>query len=133
MNILTCFKATKLTDNEFIEKLRDSENSTKKFARLSLLFCSVGSLALALLIVSELYKVHELVRETASQAPVGGFSILEAFDAGVAHGFSLGAGSAFFLVQAVIYFGVFLFRFNGSRERRLLLSYHDNLKPAGGG
>ncbi len=129
MNILTWFKARDLTDDEYIEKLRKGQRYAKKFAWMSLLLFA-GFLALALKIIADLQKHNEFVRETISRAPSAGLSVTEAFNDGLSNGLILGVGSTFFLCQALGCLVAFWMRRKESRERRLLLAYHDKLRPA---
>lgn len=129
MNILTWFKARELTDDEYIEKLRKSERYAKRFAWLSLIHFS-GFLALATTIAIYLREHNEFVSETIGRASESGISIAEAFDGGVFHGLVLGASVTYFLLMALACSTTFWMRRHGSRERRLLLAYHDKLKPA---
>jgi len=115
------FESRKLTDGEFVGKVRKQLQRGKRWAWFVLFF----SVAMIGLLIYFLVFAIDLV--TSWNKDYG--QNLQAFHAGLAVGLLIGCFAAILLGKAALYFYEFLLLLAGNRRDKLLVACYDQLHP----
>ena len=121
------FQSRKLSDAEFVERIRKQLQRRKRWACLMLIFSGVMlALFIWFLFIASHFAGSWSTDSTHDQRLSNG---LEWYRIGFVSGLFLGGFAMLLLVKVTFYFCEFLVLLAGDRRNKLLVAYYDQLHP----